>query len=166
MGDPAPGPMTPSSGFLVEPAVDQSGHRPHPRRVALAAVAVHGTQRLVAAEPADGVLHLDPPPREGAVVAPVLRRPLPPARLAPRRRPAQPLNQPVDADVGQVAQRPHARPRQPPGQAGAAEDLQVGPRPRPALADIDDPAVLIDGHLALERVRLLLAGVVGTLPPP
>src|SRR5262245_25653356 len=99
--------MTASGGLAIEHAVDQPSHRPHPRLVTLAAVPVHRAERLVAAQPAYRVLHLDPPPRERPVVPPVLPGPLPPARLAPRRRPAQPLPQPADPDVGQVAQRPH-----------------------------------------------------------
>src|SRR5438270_346707 len=120
-------------------------------------VAVHLARRLVAAQPVDAVLHLDPPPGERRVVAPVLRRPLPAARLAPRRRPVQPRAEPVQPDVAQVPQRPDPGPDQLAGQPRALEHLQVGPPPRPAGGHVHDAAVLVHGHLALERVRLLLA---------
>src|SRR5262249_51849475 len=137
-----------------------------PRRVHLAPVPVHLTQRLVPAEPPDPVLHLDPPPGERPVVPPVRLRPVLPARLPPRRRPPQPPAQPVEADVAHVRQRPDLGPDQCPGQPRPLEHLQVGPPPRPGLAHVHDPAVLIDGHLALQGVRLLLPRVVGPLPPP
>src|SRR5262245_40243690 len=113
--------MTALRGFPIEHAVDQAGHRSHPRRVPLAAVPVDRAERLEPPQPADGVLHLDPPPREGPVVAAVLRGPLPAARLAPGRRPAQPPDQPVAPQVRPLAQGPHPRPRQPAGQPRAAE---------------------------------------------
>src|SRR3954468_13476482 len=150
---------------VVEHAVDQPGYRPHPRRVLPAAVPAHLAQRLIPAQPVDPVLHPDPPPRERPVVAPVLRGPAPAPRLAPRRRPLQPRADGVDADVAQVPQRPDAGPDQLAHQPRAPEHLEVGPAPRPAGADIDDVAVLVHGDLALERVRLLLARVVGALPP-
>src|SRR5918994_7282834 len=71
MPDPTPYPMTDSRGLPIEHAVDQPGHRPHPRLVPFPPVPVHRAERLVAPQPADRVLHPDPPPRERPVVPPV-----------------------------------------------------------------------------------------------
>src|SRR5262249_52329005 len=54
-GKITPFPMTPSVGLPIEHTVDQPGHRPDPCRLPLAAVPVDGTQRLIAAQPTEGV---------------------------------------------------------------------------------------------------------------
>src|SRR5689334_909149 len=154
-----------SGCFLLEHPIDQTGYRPHPYRVPPTPMTVDRRQRLVATQPADRMFHANPPSRKRTVVAAILWRSLLPPRLASRRRPLQPHAQAVQTNVPQVPQRPHAGPDQLADQPRALQDLQVGPPPRPAFAYVHYPAVLVHGHLALERMRLLLARVVGLLPP-
>src|SRR5215210_1463534 len=90
------------AGSGVEHPVDQPRDGPHLCRVALPPMSVHVTHRREPPQPPDPVLHDDPTTAERAVVAPVLRRALLPARLATRARAQTRRVQRADPDVTQV----------------------------------------------------------------
>jgi hypothetical protein len=151
---------------MIEHPIHQTRHRSYTRRVAPAEMPIRLRQRLETPQPADAMLNPDTPTRQRPVVTAIRQRPLLPTRLAAWRR-AQAVGMQLRyPHVGQIADSPDpfGQPRQ---QLRTPQQLDVRRRSRCAGSHVYDPAVLlVHGHLALERMPLLLAAVKAFLPPP
>lgn len=134
---------------MVEHPVNQPDDGPNPHRVPVAPVPIQMRHRPEPAQLPDRVLHHDPTPAERAIVFPVRRRALLPARLAARTR-AQPLRiQRTDPDVSQVPDLADPL-RESPQQPGLLQQFDVRPTPRNRVRHVHEPTGgFAHGHLAL-----------------
>src|SRR6516162_2170592 len=151
---------------MIQHPIHQTRHRPYSRRVAPAEMPIRLRQRLETPQPADPMLYPATPTRQRPVVTAIRQRPLLPTRLPAWRRTQAVGMQLRYPHIRQIADPPDAL-GQPLQQLRSSQQLDIRRLTRRAGGYVHDPAaLLVHGHLALERMPLLLAAVKALLPPP